>query len=123
MTAARRKNWALFQKLFGGDNRFIIQRENGKSSAFSFTIVLNPEAELQRSKIMRALKDADIGFRIITGGCITRHDVIKHYNYGCVDGLPNANLAHDQGFFVGNHPFDLTTQIERLREVLDQAAR
>jgi CDP-4-dehydro-6-deoxyglucose reductase, E1 len=123
MTAARRKNWALFKKLFGGDNRFITQRENGKSSAFSFTFVLNPEAELSRPKIMQALKDADIGYRIITGGCITRHDVIKHYDYECVDGLPNANLAHDQGFFVGNHPVDLTAQIERLREVLDQAAR
>jgi CDP-4-dehydro-6-deoxyglucose reductase, E1 len=122
MTALRRKNWALFQKLFNGDNRFIIQRENGKSSAFSFTIVLNPEAELSRPTIMRALKDADIGYRIITGGCITRHDVIKHYDYECVDGLPNANLAHDQGFFVGNHPFDLTPQIERLRDVLDRAA-
>ena len=33
MTAERRKNWALFQRLFAGDNRFIIQRENGKSSA------------------------------------------------------------------------------------------
>ena len=72
---------------------------------------------------MRALKDADIGYRIITGGCITRHDVIKHYDYTCVDELPNANLAHDQGFFVGNHPFDLKPQIDRLREVLDQAAR
>jgi CDP-4-dehydro-6-deoxyglucose reductase, E1 len=123
MTAHRRENWALFQKLFTGDNRFIIQRENGKSSAFSFTIVLNPEAELSRPKIMRALKDADIGYRIITGGCITRHDVIKHYDYECVDELPNANLAHDQGFFVGNHPFDLTPQIERLRDVLDRAAR
>jgi CDP-4-dehydro-6-deoxyglucose reductase, E1 len=123
MTDKRRKNWALFQELFGGDNRFIIQRENGKSSAFSFTIVLNPEAGLARPKIMQALKAADIGYRIITGGCITRHDVIKHYDYECVDGLPNANLAHDQGFFVGNHPFDLTPQIERLREVLDRAAR
>ena len=123
MTAARRSNWALFQKLFGGDNRFIIQRENGKSSAFSFTIVLNPEAELERSRIMQALKAADIGFRVITGGCITRHDVIEHYDYECVDGLPHANLVHDQGFFVGNHPFDLTAQIERLREVLDRAAR
>jgi len=123
MTAARRKNWALFKKLFGGDNRFITQRENGKSSAFSFTFVLNPEAELSRPKIMQALKEADIGYRIITGGCITRHDVIKHYDYECVDGLPNANLAHDQGFFVGNHPVDLTPQIERLREVLDRAAR
>jgi len=123
MTAARRKNWALFQNLFKGDNRFIIQRENGKSSAFSFTIVLNPEAELSRPKIMDALRQADIGYRIITGGCITRHDVIKHYDYECVDDLPNANLAHDHGFFVGNHPVDLTTQITRLREVLDRAAR
>jgi CDP-6-deoxy-D-xylo-4-hexulose-3-dehydrase len=123
MTAARRKNLAHFQKLFGGDNRFITQRENGKSSAFSFTLILNPEAELSRPRIMQQLKEADIGYRIITGGCFTRHDVIKHYEYECVNDLPNANLAHDQGFFVGNHPFDLTPQIERLREVLDKAAR
>ena len=44
MTAARRTNWELFQRHFSGDNRFIIQRENGKSSAFCFTIVLNPES-------------------------------------------------------------------------------
>jgi CDP-6-deoxy-D-xylo-4-hexulose-3-dehydrase len=85
--------------------------------------VLNPEADLSRPKIMDALRQADIGYRIITGGCITRHDVIKHYDYECVDDLPNANLAHDHGFFVGNHPVDLTTQITRLREVLDRAAR
>lgn len=123
MTAERRKNWKLFQSLFTGDNRFIIQQENGKSSAFSFTIILNPEAKLSRANVMQALKRADIGYRIITGGCITRHDVIKHYDYACVDDLPNANVAHDHGFFVGNHPFDLRPQIERLREVLDAAAR
>ncbi len=123
MTAARRKNWALFQHLFSRDNRFVIQRENGKSSAFSFTMILNPDAGLSRPKIMAALRQADIGFRIITGGCITRHDVIKHYDYECVGGVPNAELAHDAGFFVGNHPFDLTPQITRLREVLDAAAR
>jgi CDP-4-dehydro-6-deoxyglucose reductase, E1 len=122
MTQARRKNWMLFQKLFAGDNRFIIQRENGKSSAFSFTIVLGPGFELSRAKVFAKLSEADIGYRMITGGCITRHDVIKHYDHACMDGLPNANLAHDQGFFVGNHPFDLTPQIERLRAVLDGAA-
>ncbi len=123
MTAARRRNWAQFQRLFAGDNRFIIQRENGKSSAFSFTLIPNPEMGVERASILGALKVADIGYRIITGGCFTRHDVIKHYDYEIVDGLPNANLAHDQGFFVGNHPFDLTPQIERLREVLDRATR
>jgi CDP-6-deoxy-D-xylo-4-hexulose-3-dehydrase len=122
MTRQRRKNWQLFQKLFGGDNRFKIQRENGHSSAFSFTLVLNPEGQLSRAKLLECLKQADIGYRIITGGCITRHDVIKHYDYECLNELPNANWAHDHGFFVGNHPFDLTPQIERLRDVVDAAA-
>ena len=36
----------------------IIQRDNGKSSAFSFTIVLNPDAGLSRPKIMLAMKSA-----------------------------------------------------------------
>jgi CDP-6-deoxy-D-xylo-4-hexulose-3-dehydrase len=123
MTEARRKNWAIFKQLFAGDNRFITQRENGKSSAFSFTIVPRPEVGIDRRKMLQSLKDAEIEFRVITGGCITRHDVIRHYDYSCVDELPNANLAHDHGFFVGNHPCDLTPQIMRLREVLDEAAR
>ena len=123
MTAARRRNWALFNQLFAGDERFVIQRENGKSSAFCFTIVLDPKRRPERRRVLAALKEADIGYRIITGGCITRHDVIKHYDYECVDALPNANTVHDCGFFVGNHPFDLTPQITRLREVLDAAAR
>ena len=59
---------------------------------------------------------------MITGGCFLKHDVIKYYDYNIVDGgVPNADLAHDRGFFVGNHPYDLTPQIERLHEVLDRA--
>ncbi len=121
MTAQRRKNLALFQELFANDERFIIQRENGKSSCFSFTFVLNPKAGLDRKRVFDALHDADIGFRIITGGCILRHDVIRHYDYETVGEIENAFIAHDNGFFVGNHPLDLEPQIRKLREVLDGA--
>lgn len=120
LTAARRKNMALFQELFAGDDRFIIQRENGVSSCFSFTIILNPAHNPDREKVFAALKEADIGFRIITGGCFLRHDVLKYYDYDTVGAIENAFTAHDLGFFVGNHPFDLTPQIERLRAVLDR---
>jgi CDP-6-deoxy-D-xylo-4-hexulose-3-dehydrase len=123
MTAQRRKNLALFQKLFGDDDRFIIQHENGKSSSFCFTVVLRPGMTPSRNKVAESLTEAGIGFRIITGGCFPRHEVIKYFDYTCVDDLPNANLAHDQGFFVGNHPFDLSPQLERLREVMDKACR
>ncbi len=120
-TAQRRKNWALFQSLFVGDSRFIIQREYGKSSSFCFTVILNPAKQPERKQVLAALKAADIGYRIITGGNFLRHDVIRHYDYSCVGAMTNADIAHDFGFFVGNHPFDLTLQIVRLREVLDQA--
>jgi len=68
------------------------------------------------------LKDADIGYRIITGGCFLRHDVIKYFDYDTAGEIVNANIAHDRGFFVGNHPRDLTAQIERFHQVLDRAA-
>jgi len=122
MTAQRRKNWALFQELFGKDERFIIQREHGKSSAFSFTMILDPAHKADRERVFAALRDADIGYRIITGGNFLRHDVIKYYDYDIVGDVKNADIAHDRGFFVGNHPQDLTPQLERLHSVLHNIA-
>jgi len=122
-TARRRQNLALFTHMFGKDERFIIQRENGKSSCFCFPIILNPAMDIDRAHVMQALKDADIGYRIITGGNFLRHDCIKYYDYTIVGEIRNADIAHDRGFFVGNHPFDLTPQLERLHSVLDQVCR
>lgn len=122
-TAQRRKNLALFTELFGKDERFIIQKENGKSSCFCFPIILNPAMKFERNKVMMALKEADIGYRIITGGNFLRHDCIKYYDYTTVGEIVNADIAHDHGFFVGNHPFDLTPQIETLHSVLNQVCR
>jgi len=116
----RRRNAELFVSLFAGDERFIIQREHGRSSWFAFTIILNPALDIDRRTVMAGLKEADIGYRIITGGCFLRHDVIKYFDYDTVGDIVNANVAHDRGFFVGNHPRDLTPQIERLRAVLDR---
>jgi len=124
MIAIRRDNAALFQSLFEGDERFIIQRElpEARSSWFSFTVILNPKLDIDRQRVMTALKEAGIGFRIITGGCFLRHDVIKYFEYDTVGEIVNANIAHDRGFFVGNHPRELRPQIERLRQVLDWTA-
>ncbi|MEO5373529.1 MAG: DegT/DnrJ/EryC1/StrS family aminotransferase [Alphaproteobacteria bacterium] len=120
MTALRRRNLALFQELFANDPHFLIQRETGVSSAFSFTLIVRPETGLDRTRALEALHEASIEFRIITGGNFLRHDVIRHYDYEVVGGAaPNADIAHDRGFFVGNHPHDLRPQIERLREVLN----
>ena len=121
MIAIRRKNAEVFVSLFAKDERFIIQKENGKSSWFSFTIVLNPKYAIDRSSVMEAMRKARIEFRIITGGCFLRHDVIKYFDYETVGEIVNANIAHDRGFFVGNYPRDIKPQIKNLWKVLDSA--
>jgi CDP-6-deoxy-D-xylo-4-hexulose-3-dehydrase len=121
--AMRRRNLALFQELFGNDPRFIIPRENGQSSSFSFPIVLNRDLRPDRSRIFTALADADIDFRIVTGGCFPRHDAIRHFDYDIVASIKNAETVHDFGFFLGNYPADLKAEIARARDVLDSAFR
>jgi len=123
LVARRRANAEYFVELFNGDERFVIQREHGRSSWFSFTLILNPRLEIDRAHVMQALREADIGVRMITGGCFPRHEAIRFFDYETVGPLTNANLAHDNGFFVGNHPRDLKTELTRFREVIDRAAR
>jgi CDP-6-deoxy-D-xylo-4-hexulose-3-dehydrase len=120
LIALRRANARHFVQLFAGDDRFVIQREHGESSWFSFTIVLHPDVPIDRAPVLAALREAGIEFRMITGGCFLRHEAIRFFDYDTVGEIVNANLAHDRGFFVGNHPRDLTGEITRLREVLDR---
>ena len=123
MLEIRRANAALFQKLFRGDDRFILQREHGTSSWFSFTLILNPARRIDRGRVMSAMRAGGIGFRMITGGSFLRHEAAKFFDYDVVGTLANADMAHDHGFFVGNHPRDLTAEITHLRGILDEAAR
>jgi CDP-6-deoxy-D-xylo-4-hexulose-3-dehydrase len=120
---ARRANARQFVDLFRGDERFIIQREHGSSSWFAFTLIVNPHIPIERRLVLAALREASIEFRMITGGCFPRHPAIRFFDHELVGSLPNANLAHDRGFFVGNHPRDLTRELTRLRDVLDGAVR
>ena len=119
MLAARRRNAATFVALFGDDRRFIIQRENGSSSWFSFTLILNPALDIDRARVMETLRNAGIEFRMITGGCFPRHTAVRFFDYDIVGNINNATTAHERGFFVGNHPHDIAPQLNHLRSVLD----
>ena len=119
MLALRRQNAARFLELFGGDTRFILQRENGQSSWFSFTMILNPSLDLDRAKLMDTLRQAGIQFRMITGGCFPQHAAVKYFDYDIVGDIANARTAHERGFFVGNHPRDITAELEHMRRTLE----
>lgn len=116
----RRKNAKVFGELFGEDDRFIIQRENGKSSWFDFSVILNPKYNVEREKVWDGLKNAGIEFRPITGGNFAQHRAAQYYDYEIFEVLPNATLAHDNGFFVGNFHYDISDKIEYFHRVLSK---
>ena len=113
----RRENANHFVELFKGDSRFIIQQEVGVSSWFCFTMIVTPHSDIRRETILGILRDAEIEHRIITGGNFLRHDVIKYFDYQVTKSV-NADIAHDNGFFVGNHPVDIRDKIDYLYETL-----
>jgi len=113
----RRKNAKHFVELFKNDTRFIIQKEVGTSSWFCFTMIVDPHSDMKRESILNILKNAEIEHRIITGGNFLRHDVIKYFDYQVTKSV-NADIAHDNGFFVGNHSVDIRDKIDNLYETL-----
>jgi len=117
MIEQRRENAKYFYDKFANDERFIIQKEVGESSWFSFTMIISPQSSLKREEVFAALKNAEIGYRIITGGNFLEHDVIKYFDYE-VTKSTNASYAHNNGFFVGNAPKDMTNEIDLLYTTL-----
>lgn len=118
----RRANAETWVSLFRDDERFFIQKEHGVSSWFAFTLILNPALHVDRKKILQSLKEEGIQYRIITGGNFLRHDVIQYCDHDIVGEIVHANIAHDFGFFVGNHPKDIRREIEHFHKVIDRAA-
>ncbi len=114
----RRKNAEVFTGLFDGDDRLIIQREFGKSSWFGFSVIIRPDLPIVRDAVLRGLYTAGIEHRPIISGNFLRHPAARRYRYECVGELPNANLVHDRGFFVGNFGHDIRKEIEYFHRTL-----
>lgn len=117
--AQRRSNAAYFHKRFSGDGRFLLQRENGESSWFGFSMIINSPDELPRERVVKALQEASIDVRPIVAGNFLVNDVIRHLNHRVVGTHQNAQNIHDNGFFVGNHQFDIKEKIDYLFSIMD----
>ena len=53
----------------------------------------------------------NIQYRLITGGCILKHPVIKLLDHEIYKNTNNANYIHENGFFLGNAAVDLKDQL------------
>ncbi|EAJ7870371.1 DegT/DnrJ/EryC1/StrS family aminotransferase [Campylobacter jejuni] len=115
----RRENAKLFREYFQNHPEFIMQKEIGSSSWFGFSLVIKPNSKLQRKDIIKKLEENDIEYRPIATGDFTQNEVIKYFDYEIHQKLKNAKYIHEKGFFVGNHQFSISNQINLFKKVLD----
>ena len=116
--AARKKNALIFQSAMKDSEHFRIQAENGESSWFGFSLVLQGKLKGKRTDLVAALNDADIDSRPIVTGNFARNPVIKHLPHTPLTSLPAADDIHENGLFVGNHHYDLSKELDLLIETL-----
>jgi CDP-4-dehydro-6-deoxyglucose reductase, E1 len=114
----RRKNADIFKMYLRDLPEYRTQLEFGESSWFGFSIVLQGKLRDTRTQLIEVLDKAGIETRPIVTGNFTRNPVIKHMNFSPIGNLPVSDEIHDHGFFVGNHHFNLSEEIERFAEVL-----
>jgi CDP-6-deoxy-D-xylo-4-hexulose-3-dehydrase len=123
LVAGRRANARLFVDRFADRADVAIQREVGRSSWFGFSLVLQEHLAGRRSDVVNALADVGIESRPIVAGNFTRNPVIARLNAIVPKSLPVADKIHFDGLFVGNHHYQIETQLDELVGVFDRLAR
>ena len=115
----RRENFNYYQALFYNHRLFNIQKENGKTSAFSFIFVLRNEYKHLKKKLFKYLKKNKVQYRLITGGSFIKHSSKKYFNYSIYNNLKNSNYIHDNGFFIGNTSRNLKNNLLYFKRVIN----
>ena len=121
--AARRKNAELFQSAMQSLDGYRIQKENGDSSWFGFSLILEGKLKGKRADLIAALTKAEIDSRPIVTGNFARNPVIGHLPHIEIGPLPASDDIHDNGLFVGNHHYDLNNELDLLIETLKNFER
>jgi CDP-6-deoxy-D-xylo-4-hexulose-3-dehydrase len=114
----RRKNAKIFTSLMYDSKSYMIQKETGKSSWFGFSIILKNNLMGKRDKIIEYLARNKVETRPIVAGNFTLNPVMKHLKFNPILNLPNSNLIHNEGFFIGNHHLDVTRELKEVHSLL-----
>ncbi|CAM4332915.1 DegT/DnrJ/EryC1/StrS family aminotransferase [Paenibacillus alkaliterrae] len=116
----RRENAALFRQRLKDHPWFTLQQEIGSSSWFGFSMLLKKEAPIDRTTVVSFLRQNGIECRPIVAGNFTGNAVVKRFNYEIHGQLEHADFIDRNGFFVGNHHFNIEEQIGELHRLLDR---
>ena len=117
MMEVRQENARHFERLFSNLNYVKIQKVNGVSSYFGFSIVLT--GGVNRKKITDALIAGGVEIRPIVAGNFMRNPVMRHLDYEApVPYYKNSDMIHNCGFFLGNDSVDIKDKISYAYDII-----
>ena len=114
----RRENADFFVDKFKDSQNYKIQIEVGNSSWFGFSIILQNKLIGKRKEIIDLLTTNGVETRPIVAGNFTVNPVMKFLKFLPIPPLPAADLIHNEGFFIGNHHFDVSNEILHVYSIL-----
>jgi CDP-6-deoxy-D-xylo-4-hexulose-3-dehydrase len=116
----RRSNAKLFVELFKDNKDFFIQKNIDNSSWFGFSFIIKPGSSLKRKDIIKKLTNNNIDCRPIVTGNFTKNKVLEYFDYEIFGDMKNAKYLDKNGFFVGNHQFNIHDEIKYLFKILNE---
>ena len=109
----RRKNAEYFVDKISKFKSLTIQKETGKSSWFGFSVIVSKYASYNREMLIKSLQSNGIEYRpIVTGNFLKNKSILKYYDYEISGDMSGAELIEENGLFLGNHHYDLSSQID-----------
>ncbi|KGJ06222.1 CDP-6-deoxy-D-xylo-4-hexulose-3-dehydrase [Paracoccus halophilus] len=112
LIAGRRDNGRLWQQAMADHPLFRIQHETGQSSWFGFALVLRPGCGLTRREVLARFASLGFETRPIVSGNFARNPVLAMMPHSVHDRMINADEIDQNGFFIGNHHYDMREAIE-----------
>ena len=71
--------------------------------------------------LLNYLVDKKIEVRPIVSGNFLKNDVLKYFTLSPNQSdLPNSDFLDNNGFFVGNHHYDITSKIDFLYDTIQR---
>ena len=121
MQEFRLNNNFLFRSLFSQSANVRLQSGRGESSSFALPIILTGQLAGHRKEITQALMASGVECRPIIAGNFTKQPVMRFLGGRVDTTLTNSDELHVNGFYIGNHPHDLTFEIQSAWRIFSEA--
>lgn len=116
----RRENAKKFIEIIKNKKSFSFQKEIGKSSWFGFAIMLTNQSNVSRKQVLEIFRECGIDVRPIVAGNFVKNEVTQYFNYEVHEKLVNADYVDKNGFFIGNHHYQMIDEFIALEKALEK---